>query len=320
MDYVCSKTVKNLLYIINKILFIIYCGMEEINIFGINYPLAVLKNCNDNERYEKWLREGGTLRGNRNLGCGINSLTYLNVLTRKQGEALVDVVNNRGTTFLEMMNYVFNNNGKNHIISYNIPIRTNNEAHQFTEILNKLLCNNCCTIAKLTRYNDNTPINNIPLCNNNRYTSGHTMIFSKTNNVIFAIDPQQQTRRQHNINKAFQSWQRNCYVSVKLMFNLIPISVPKQLTVPMDIDEEQLLNRFPNHGPIQQSEPMDSAYLPEQTQQPVPMDIGGNKKYRKYNKSNKKSKSKSKSNRKNNKSNRKKTNRKKSNKKNKSNK
>lgn len=77
----------------------------SINILGVEeHYLSVLQNCDDANRFNAWQATGGALLNNRNLGCGINSLTYLGIFTRRQGENLVNVVNARGTTFDEMMN------------------------------------------------------------------------------------------------------------------------------------------------------------------------------------------------------------------------
>jgi hypothetical protein len=177
----------------------------------------------------------------------------LGVFTRKQGEALVRTVNKRGTSFTEMMNFVFNQNGQNRQYMFTHSIRTLDHVKDFFEWLDHVLCDDCCTIVKLMRYPENINPEHIPLCNYRQLTSGHSIIFSKKKGGIYSIDPQQETyRKSDNLKKVFDAWQSNCYVEIALMFN-------KQQTEleygPMDI-VEPTLEQLPDHGPIQSSELM----------------------------------------------------------------
>jgi len=49
----------------------------SVNFLNETYYLSVLNNCDQNKRFVQWQNDGGTLLGNKNLGCGINSLTFL---------------------------------------------------------------------------------------------------------------------------------------------------------------------------------------------------------------------------------------------------
>ena len=247
---------------------------------GQTLYLSVLQNCDDENRFNEWQATGGALLNNRNLGCGINSLTYLGIFTRQQGETLVNVVNARGTTFDEMMNYVFNRNGGNPQYRLASSIRTLDDVQIFIDQLTNILCEGCCTVAKLMRYPDNSQ--NPPLCHGEALTSGHTIVFSKNGGILYATDPQQGTRRRsNNADAAFAAWQRNCYQEVHLMFNIQP---DNRETVPMEIDIDDAENVLPDHGPIDDRET-------------VPMDIsdGGNNKKSKNSKKTKKSKNSKKS-------------------------
>jgi hypothetical protein len=231
---------------------------------GQTYYLSVLQNCDDENRFNEWQATGGALLNNRNLGCGINSLTYLGIFTRQQGEGLVNVVNARGTTFDEMMNYVFNRNGGNPQYRMPASIRTVDHVQHFIDHLTNILCEGCCTVAKLMRYPDN--YQNPPLCHGEALTSGHTIVFSKNGGILYATDPQQGTRRRSdNAAAAFAAWQRNCYREVHLMFNIQP---DYRHTVPMDIDDAA--NVLPDHGPIDDRTQIDNGDT-------VPMDIDGGK-------------------------------------------
>ena len=162
-----------------------------------NYKLAVFNNCDNETRYKRWISEGGTLNNNYAIGCGINSLVYLDVLTREEGEELIETIAVRGTTFRELMAYIFKEkynvtlqDSKKPIL-HKLPIDEEFDAIAFIEFLNVNLCDNCCTIAKYMRYDDEDE----RLLYNSRLTPGHTIIFSKQNGILHTVDPQQKTDR-----------------------------------------------------------------------------------------------------------------------------
>ena len=206
---------------------------------GKTLYLSVLNNCRDEQRFNAWQASGGALLGNLNIGCGINALTYLEIFNRQQGEHLVQNIDKRGTTFDEMMNYVFNSTGGNK--QYRIQYDVSTEVHvmYFITELTFLLCNNCCTIAKMLRYPENSE--KPQFCKERQISSGHTIVFSKDNaGELWAIDPQQGTRRKSsNATKAFGAWQQNCYKYVHLMFSENFYHEPINITnaVPMQIDD-----------------------------------------------------------------------------------
>jgi hypothetical protein len=209
-----------------------------------HFYLARLDNCNGEERFETWrkhvteynrrnnLEPNCALLGNTNIGCGLNSLTFLDILSFEQGLQLVNQVNNNGTTFEEMINYVArasNNNALFHEFRFNITNLAGISA--FLNLLNTNLPNNSCTIAKLNRHSD---VSKRPVACQ-RFTPGHSIVFSKDNfGKLWTIDPQQCSRLERNDAKIAQSWSTNCYVSASLMYT-ISVSPPAQLKpVPSD--------------------------------------------------------------------------------------
>jgi hypothetical protein len=213
-----------------------------------NLFLSILRDCNPRARFDAWQRDGGALLGNRNIGCGINSLTFLEVFTRQQGENLVRVINQRGTTFQEMMNYVFNSNGGNPQFERRFDITNVERTQSLIDFLqdDNTLPRGSCTIAKMLRYDDNiSPRRMLSRFNGNALTSGHSIIFSKNDQgVLSAIDPQQNSYRQSDdAIAAFNAWSRHYYQSVCLMFSQQPL----EPSVPMVVDDDDfniLLSRL----------------------------------------------------------------------------
>lgn len=248
--------------------------MTSINFEGDQYWLTSISNCDSINRYESWMRHvPSALNNNKSIGCGLNALTFLGFFTIDQGTALVKVISRRGTSFQEMVNLAWNSTvmpQRNPIRGISHDISTLKSATDFINTLNQLLPDNHCTVAKLMRYPDDTPDANVPLCRGSLLTSGHSIVFAKTNNTIYAIDPQQGSNRKHNMEKAFKSWKDNCYTFIYLMFSRVPNPIP----VPMDVDEDiehVPLSVLPDHG-----EPMDVDDSDSENR----MDVVGGKKTR----------------------------------------
>jgi hypothetical protein len=231
--------------------------------------LSILRSCNSNARFQRWMRDGGALLNNTYIGCGINSLTFLGVFTRQQGENLVRVINQRGTRFQEMMNYVFNSNGGNPQSERRFYIRNLHETRSFINLLQTTLPSGSCTIVKMSRYDDNTPPHLVPLFNGGPLTSGHSIIFSKEGDVLYAIDPQQGTRRRSDdASRAFTAWSRQYYQYVCLMFSIQHL----EPSVPMEVDDEPSnisLLSLPDHGQM----PMDVDSVVDYIDESEPMDV-----------------------------------------------
>jgi len=248
-------------------------------------------NFNAFKRYNEW---EGPLLNRKDLGCGINSLTFLEVLTRAQGENVLKKIANKGTPFVEMMQVLGKIRGMPKQYPYTFLIDTKENASNFINTLKNLLETNAGTIVKMMRYPDELPSKFHPKCNGINLTSGHTIIFSKIhkdikipvnldinhkiteaydiwkrlttkNDGLFAIDPQQETIRfTENVDKAFSSWQHNCYKYALVMVSRInykpqnyyisnqnikqledelndyndPMDIDEDLDDPMDIDED----------------------------------------------------------------------------------
>ena len=234
---------------------------------GPRYYLSVLTNCDDETRFQQWKDAGGALLGNKNIGCGINSLTYLGVFTRQEGAQLVPLLNARGTTFDEMMNYVYSRNQVPQIkIQFNIDTLLG--VQYFINALTDLLCEGCCTIVKLMRQPDDETA---------QTPAGHTIVFSKNGGVLYATDPQQGNRRpSYDPHRAFAAWQRGRYWQAHVMFNM---NGNQEFSLQNNNVVEEIQS-LPDHGPIDDRET-------------VPMDIdhgGKNKKSKNKKSKNKKSK------------------------------
>ena len=180
-----------------------------------DYMLSYLPNCNGQYRMQKWKESGGTLKQNTNLGCGINSLTFLGVFTRKDGEYYVENIGNNGTSFIDMMKHVsiFNKNQITYqeIIFY---FDTDDSIPLFLDKITLMLPENSCTVAKLNRDKDRTK--RPSLCKT--FTEGHSIVFSKEKGILYTIDPQQMKILERNDSKIIKSWSSNCYISVSLIF------------------------------------------------------------------------------------------------------
>jgi hypothetical protein len=195
------------------------------------YTLGHIPNCNFRARFQQWQDDGGTLRGNRNIGCGLNSLAFLGIFTRQQANALLDMIDPNGTTFQQMINYVYAHlQGLVPLLERRIPLTTEQEVQQFFNILLQDLPDNSCTVVKYLRYPENIPRHMSPPCNGIQgLTSGHSVIFSKNGNSITSIDPQQMNIRE-NIDAAasFPYLQRHCFVEVSLIYGFTQNIQPAQ--------------------------------------------------------------------------------------------
>ena len=205
------------------------------------YHLSVLPNCNWRERLEKWkiygkggLKDLKTNKVNISVGCGINTLVFLDIISREYGEKIVDYIatyKKSGTSFREMMSYVFE---KSKTVQHlrNFEIDTLEKTKHFIKYLMDHLCDNCCTIAKLARYPDENYKDSETRCHGNYVTPGHSIIFSKEGDKLFTIDPQQSKsfltmdntysslEKDARAEKIFNLWNRQqCYKNVLLMYH-----------------------------------------------------------------------------------------------------
>ena len=219
--------------------------------------LSKLPKCDSKKRKDAWRASGGALLGNKNIGCGINSLVFLGVFTRKEGDDLVRVINPRGTTFSEMMNYVAARSGGNTQREVIFPITTVAQVQDFISAIKRNLGENSCTVAKMMRYPDNsTPV----YCKGLLYLSGHSIIFGVENGTLYAIDPQNDTfYESENAEKALKAWGKTCYTHAHVMYSG-GVLQNHEVSVQMETVDDYIT--FPDHNAT------------------VPMEIEGGKKYR----------------------------------------
>lgn len=143
-------------------------------------------DCNAADRMEKWRASGGTLNNNRNIGCGINTLTFLGVFDRATGQRMVTALASdpasTGTSFLDIMRYVTRHAGLaqrgeriNELAGY---INTTVLLREFISWIDAALPINACTIIKTNR----DLAGELP---------GHSFVISKDSaGTMYVVDPQ----------------------------------------------------------------------------------------------------------------------------------
>jgi hypothetical protein len=149
--------------------------------------LVVFPNCNPVKRYETWMDLGGRLQGQRGIGCGLNTLAFLEVLTRPDAETKVGELATikkekgpacKGTSFKELINFVYTHLETPRSIAEDV--RSFGTPAELARILNTLeasLPANSCTIVKFNSKEDPE--------------IGHTIVISKdANGTLLTIDPQ----------------------------------------------------------------------------------------------------------------------------------
>lgn len=145
--------------------------------------LVTLSGCDSRDRFEFWRQSGGTLQNNRNIGCGINSLTFLGVFSREDGAKLVDALASNpglGTSFRDMMQYTANHAVRSHTEFSEIAgyVNTETSLRGFVSWIYSNLDLDQCTIAKFNRDIAGTK-------------TGHSFIFSKdSEGHLLVVDPQ----------------------------------------------------------------------------------------------------------------------------------
>ncbi len=208
--------------------------------------LVQISGCDPKNRYDKWTEEGGPLLGNKKIGCGLNALTFLGVFTRAEGEHLVRIINPGGTSFAEMLSFVFRWS-KHPIFEGTYPVTTQQDIMALEMLLtdpkNPFLSPGHCTVAKFMRYADGAPPK---ICNGQHLTSGHSVVLSNIAGKLTVIDPQQETFREHKSDKALKAWNNSCYTHVSLMFGHPEIAEMK-VASPMKagVFEQQAAQAFP---------------------------------------------------------------------------
>ena len=174
--------------------------------------LLVFNNCSGEASFNEWENTGGTLLGNKSIGCGINSLCFLGIFTKELGQHLVRNILPTGTTFLEMMYYLTEiSNTKVILTEHNFNIKTQQDLTNVLNAIYETMPENTCTVVKLNRPGG---------------VLGHSVVFSRENNQLYTIDPQdvKMWKRQDD-SKLFNAWQNQRYLSLSVIFNSYPSNV-----------------------------------------------------------------------------------------------
>jgi hypothetical protein len=146
---------------------------------------------------EEWKHEGGTILQMKDIGCGVNVLTYLNLISREKAEGMVsaliaDLSNTSGTSFVEMLNEVQKSipDPLIKLEEYKFDFQDDfkpigdisiDKVERFFRLLLSKFPNRSCVMAKLNR----PPSMRV----------GHSVVFHISNNSVFTVDPQQDTLR-----------------------------------------------------------------------------------------------------------------------------
>lgn len=178
--------------------------------------LVSFQSCNVIDKYNKWIQDGGTLLNNRNIGCGINSLTFLGVFSRETGQRMVNMLDSttghNGTSFRDMMQFVMNKRKPlphldiNELAGY---INTPTLFKKYIEWITRELDTNACVIVKMNRdiAGEDT---------------GHSFVMSKDHTgVLFVVDPQNMsvlpTRTDADIDKLYKFAEHNKFITASIM-------------------------------------------------------------------------------------------------------
>lgn len=176
--------------------------------------LLIFSNCQGIARFDEWEKTGGTLLGNKSIGCGINSLCFLGVFTKELGEHLVKNILPSGTTFLDILYYLNELSSSKVIYTEHVyNLSTLPDLTNTLNLLHQLMPENSCTIVKLNRPSD---------------MLGHTIVFSKENNILYTFDPQAmkkwERRDDTHDSSIFSAWKAENHISLSAVFDSSSIS------------------------------------------------------------------------------------------------
>jgi len=165
----------------------------------LNIQIATIPDCNPIKRYTEWMEMGGALLNERNIGCGINSMTFLKYLSLEEGKDEVgklkyDYINSGlciGTPYEEIISYIKRESLYPDQINYgkyyfNYNSKFDEKYHQslvkFFNLMFSGLPENTCTVVKFLRNRDKKPcLSSSP---------GHSFVLGKLNKKLYIIDPQ----------------------------------------------------------------------------------------------------------------------------------
>ena len=145
----------------------------------VNPSLAILKNCGVSDRWSKWMIQPSPLRFNINLGCGLNVLYFLSLISYEQADVEFDKLTDpscsvKGTPLSMIANAIRVEGMRAVVKRFNFELK--DDISMFFNKMYHVLPDNACTIVRYERSGD---------------AVGHTVIMSKKDGVLHTIDPQQ---------------------------------------------------------------------------------------------------------------------------------
>ena len=189
--------------------------------------LFYILNCNIVDRLNAWITSGGTLLRNKRMGCGLNSLAFLNVITRETGEQLLNEIDLRtGTTMDQIMNLIklkFHQQNQELITrEYPISVNSLDNFHKFIANIKIELPNDSCTYAKMM------PPFNFDPNPKKKFRGGHTILFCKdVQGYLSSIDPHQESgcylNTPEEINNFFYNKVSSFYVYISLIYGRLVV-------------------------------------------------------------------------------------------------
>lgn len=179
--------------------FNVLTSLEPTSLSDKDEKLVILKDCNPIERWESWKNyfPEGRLPGSESLGCGINSLVFLNEMSfsKSVGEInklqetkgttmqqIIDLLNSKKQKSLDnkiVKNLLFKEKNFNFIVKNEFneidEEETRKQIYKIYKAIFDEMEDNSCTIIQLK----------------GTIISRHTIIITKKYNRLFTIDPQQ---------------------------------------------------------------------------------------------------------------------------------
>lgn len=199
-------------------------------------------NCDDTLVTEKFHQKGGII--NDTIGCGIQSLVYLQIIDYKSGVKIISDMEKGleewGSSFEKLLSYI-SVVSNNDFYEKNFQIETEEQMVACMEFINNGLNNNECTIVRYNRHPDEDERD--IMCQR-PLTAGHSAIISKANNKLVFIDPMEQTRTvRFNDKKFLQRIFKDlgCYVGLSVPVKMCHEKIDAQINTLSDIKLEKSL-------------------------------------------------------------------------------
>ena len=192
--------------------------------YGISGNLAILPNCNAEDRCKKWV---GALNGITGIGCGVNILRFIGEIDDTDANVALKqaTCNGEGTPFQDIVNW-FNLKLKNmgikkiHLEEFKVLIDGRDKVERLFAMFNHELLPNTCVIVKLNR------VDNQSLLERKGLTPGHYILLSKdAKNHMWTYEPYLSTKndcftRQYKgviSDNFYASYRKNLYDSASYL-------------------------------------------------------------------------------------------------------